>query len=213
MCSILGYVNSKLSFKDIKKLNSLLSHRGPDNSTVKEYVFSNSKLFFGHNRLSIQDLANHANQPMENERFTIVFNGEVYNHLEIRKKLSFSNFKTNSDTETILWAFTELGVNAIEQFIGMFSIGLFDKVEDKLYLIRDRVGIKPLYWTFQNNEFAFASELKGFSEHLKRKKSDKALIQFMSLGYIPNDSSYYEGINKLQSGHYLVFDEKKMMTN
>jgi asparagine synthase (glutamine-hydrolysing) len=196
---------------EIVNLNDTMSHRGPDNSTVKEYKLKNKNLFICHNRLSIQDLATHANQPMENDRYTMVFNGEVYNHLEIRKKLTFNNFKTTSDTETILFAFIQLGVEkAISMFIGMFAIALYDKVEEKLYLIRDRVGIKPLYWTYQNNEFAFGSELKGFANHLKNKKSDKALIQFMSFGYIPNDNSYYENIHKLKPAHYLVFDGKSV---
>lgn len=207
MCSILGYFNTKLSFDEIIKLNLSMKHRGVDDSTVKEYRFKDKKLYFGHNRLSIQDLANHANQPMENERFSMVFNGEIYNHLEIRKDLKYQNFKTSSDTETILWAFTQFGIEeTISKFIGMFAIALFDKIENKLYLIRDRVGIKPLYYTFQNDEFVFSSELKGFGEHLKKEISNKALIQFMTLGYIPKNNSYYENIFKLEAGNYLIFD-------
>ena len=207
MCSILGYHTSKLSKEEIAKLNLSMSHRGPDNSTTKEYRFKNKPLFLSHNRLSIQDLDPKANQPMENDRFVIVFNGEIYNHLELRKECSY-NFKTNhSDTETLLALFTQFGIeNTLSKLIGMFAIALFDNVEDKLYLIRDRVGIKPLYYTFQNSEFVFSSELKGFSSHLKQHKSEKALIQFMSLGYIPNDSSYYQDIYKLKSAHYLIFD-------
>ncbi|ADG94196.1 asparagine synthase (glutamine-hydrolyzing) [Arcobacter nitrofigilis DSM 7299] len=207
MCSILGYFNTALSYSEVVKQNSIMVHRGPDDTIVKEYKFLNKNLYFGHNRLSIQDLENHANQPMENERFIIVFNGEIYNHFEIRTQLQFSKFRTTSDTETILWAFTEFGIEkAIEQFIGMFAIGLFDKIAQKLYLIRDRVGIKPLYYTMQKGEFSFASELKGFGEHLKKTTSNKALIQFMTLGYIPNDNSYYDGINKLPPAHYAIFD-------
>ncbi|MCF6339841.1 MAG: asparagine synthase (glutamine-hydrolyzing) [Sulfurimonas sp.] len=207
MCSILGCVNSSISLIEIEKLNSLMSHRGPDNSTVKEYRIKDKKLFLGHNRLAIQDLDVKANQPMEIERFSIIFNGEIYNHLEIRKELKFSSFKTHSDTETILLSFAEFGIEkTISKLIGMFAIALLDKKEDKLYLIRDRVGIKPLYWTFQNNEFAFSSELKGFASHLKQTRSNKALVQFMSFGYIPNGNSYYENIHKLKPAHYLVFD-------
>ncbi|WP_141048711.1 asparagine synthase (glutamine-hydrolyzing) [Aliarcobacter cryaerophilus] len=207
MCSILGYFNTKLPFDEIVKLNLSMKHRGVDDSTVKEYRFKDKKLYFGHNRLSIQDLATHANQPMENEKFAIVFNGEIYNHLEIRRDLKYQNFKTSSDTETILWAFTEFGVKeTISKFIGMFAIALFDKIENKLYLIRDRVGIKPLYYTFQNGEFSFVSELKGFAEHLKSEVSNKSLIQFMTLGYISKNNSYYENIFKLEAGHYLTFD-------
>lgn len=207
MCSILGYFNTKLSFPEVFKLNLSMKHRGINDSTVKEYIFKDKKLYFGHNRLSIQDLATHANQPMENEKFAIVFNGEIYNHFEIRKDLKYQNFKTSSDTETILYAFTESGIQeTISKFIGMFAIALFDKIENKLYLIRDRVGIKPLYYTFENGEFSFASELKGFSEHLKSEASNKSLIQFMTLGYIPKNNSYYKNIFKLEAGHYLTFD-------
>lgn len=206
MCSILGYHNSKLSYEEVVAKNLTLSYRGPDNSTVKEYKFKNKNLFLAHNRLSIQDLEDHANQPMENSRFVMVFNGEIYNHLELRKECSYG-FKTHSDTETLLALFLQYGIEkTISKLIGMFAIALFDKEDEKLYLILDRVGIKPLYWTFQNGEFTFASELKGFASHLKEKRSDKALIQFMSFGYIPNDNSYYENIYKLKPAHYLVFD-------
>jgi asparagine synthase (glutamine-hydrolysing) len=206
MCSILGYYNTKLSYQKIVEKNLSMSHRGPDNSTVKEYTFKNKNLFLAHNRLAIQDLDTKANQPMENSRFTIVFNGEIYNHLELREECNYS-FQTFSDTETLLALFLKYGMEkTISKLIGMFAIALFDKVEQKLYLIRDRVGIKPLYWTYQEGEFSFASELKGFASYFKQHRSDKALIQFMSFGYIPSDSSYYEDIYKLKPAHYLVFD-------
>lgn len=209
MCSILGYSNTHLSPQSISDLNLTMSHRGPDNSTVKAYKLRNNNLFLAHNRLSIQDLESHANQPMENQRFVMVFNGEIYNHLELRKECNYT-FHTHSDTETLLALFIQFGIEeTISKLIGMFAIALYDKETDKVYLIRDRVGIKPLYWTYQNGEFAFASELKGFSAHLKERGSDKALIQFVSFGYTPGDSSYYEGINKLKPAHYLVFDGEK----
>jgi len=206
MCSILGYYNTKQSFKEIEKLNITLSHRGPDNSTIKTYNFKNRDLFLAHNRLAIQDLDAKANQPMQSQRFSIVFNGEIYNHLELRKKCN-NSWKTHSDTETLLILFEKFGIEkTLSMLIGMFAIALFDKVEQKLYLIRDRVGIKPLYWTHQNGEFAFASELKGFAPHLKENRSDKALIEFMSFGYAPADNSYYKDIYKLEAGHYLIFN-------
>ncbi len=206
MCSILGYFNSKLSFSDIEALNFKMAHRGPDNSTIKEYPFRNKQLLLAHNRLAIQDLDIKANQPMEYNNFIIIFNGEIYNHFELRKYCNY-NFKTHSDTETILVLFDRFGVEkTIKMLIGMFSIALFDKKNQKLFLIRDRVGIKPLYWTFQNKEFAFSSELKGFPSHLKLSKNNKSLVQFMSFGYIPNSNCYYDNIYKLESGHYLEFD-------
>jgi asparagine synthase (glutamine-hydrolysing) len=206
MCSIIGYYNTSQSFEEVENLNRTLSHRGVDNSKVKEYRFFAHKLYFGHNRLAIQDLDAKANQPMESERFAIIFNGEIYNHMELREQCD-SSWQTHSDTETLLALFTQFGIEqTISKLIGMFAIALFDKFQQKLYLIRDRVGIKPLYWTHQNGEFAFASELKGFAPHLKQKESDKALIGFMSFGYAPSYNSYYENIYKLEAGHILIFD-------
>ena len=132
MCSILGYYNSKLSVNDIKKLNFSLSHRGPDNSSVSKYFLNNENLFLGHNRLAIQDLDSKANQPMENDRYALVFNGEIYNHMEIRKTLTYNDFQTHSDTETIIWAFAEYGIKkTISLFIGMFENAIFEKKENK----------------------------------------------------------------------------------
>jgi len=211
VCSILGYIGSSCNEIEIKRLNSTLSHRGPDNSSMYYTKMLGNSLFLAHNRLSIQDLNQNANQPMVNSRFVIVFNGEIYNHLELRQKLSFNSFKTHSDTETLLQCFIELGVKqTLDKLIGMFAIALFDNQEDKLYLMRDRLGIKPLYYTFQNGEFAFASELKGIPEHLKDVISDRALIQFTSLGYIPSNNSYYKNIHKLKPAHYLVFDAESV---
>ena len=210
MCSILGYHNTTLSYQEIVNCNARMSHRGPDNALVKGYQFKGEKLYLAHNRLSIQDLESHANQPMENDRFVMVFNGEIYNHLELRHECNYA-FKTHSDTETLLALFLTFGIEkTICKLMGMFAIALFDKQKNKLYLIRDRVGIKPLYWTLQEGEFSFSSELKGFAPHLKNTQSDKALIQFMSFGYIPNGKSYYENIYKLKPAHYLVFDGKNI---
>lgn len=207
MCSILGYYNSKETFKEIEERNRTLSHRGPDNSSLMEYQFGEKKLFLGHNRLAIQDLDPSANQPMQSDRLAIVFNGEIYNHLELRKKCNITSWKTRSDTETLLALFEQFGIDkTLSMLIGMFAIALFDKKQDKLYLIRDRVGIKPLYWTYQSGEFSFASEIKGFAPYLKQNLSDKSLIQFMSFGYTPANGTYYKDIYKLEAGHYIKFD-------
>ncbi len=207
MCSILGYFNTQHSLHEIKKLNIKLSHRGPNNSTVKEYNFNNKRLFLAHNRLAIQDLNPEANQPMESRRFVIVFNGEIYNHLELRERCKNSSWLTHSDTETLLALFENFGIEkSLPMLIGMFAIALFNKVEQKLYLIRDRVGIKPLYWTYQNGEFVFASEIKGFTHYLKNRINNRALIEFMSFGYTPANNSYYRDIYKLEAGHYLIFN-------
>ena len=190
-----------------------MSHRGPDNAATHLFHLNNTPLYLAHNRLAIQDLSPLGNQPMESERFVIVFNGEIYNHLEIRTELKQQSFKTHSDTETLLYAFETLGITqTLTKLIGMFAIALLDKKRQKLYLIRDRVGIKPLYWTHQNNEFAFASELKGIPEHLRLHHNDSALVHFMSLGYISGDRSIYQDVHKLSPGYLLCFDGTKIET-
>ncbi len=206
MCSIMGYYNTRQSIDEIAELNRTLSHRGPDNGAVREYHFRGERLFLAHNRLAIQDLDIFANQPMESQRFSIVFNGEIYNHMELRRVCNYP-WLTHSDTETLIVLFSKLGIEeTISKLIGMFAIALFDKEEQRLYLIRDRVGIKPLYWTYQEGEFAFASELKGFLSHLKIEESNKALIQFMGFGYTLSNNSFYKDIYKLEAGHLLIFD-------
>jgi len=134
-----------------------------------------------------------------------LFNGEIYNHFELRKKLK-REWHTNSDTETLLALFEEFGIkNTLSMLIGMFAIGLFDKIENRLYLIRDRVGIKPLYWSFRDGEFIFSSQISGFKSELK-KRSNRGLVEFMSFGYTPYNRSFYEDINKLEPAHILIFN-------
>ena len=203
MCSILGYINTNLSYSDVVDLNYSMSHRGPDDSTVVEYKFKNKKLFLAHNRLAIQDLDEKANQPMENDRFVIVFNGEVYNHFEMRQELNI-NFRTHSDTETLLWSFTCFGIeNTINKMNGMFAIALFDKINHKLYLIRDRVGIKPLYYRFENGQFSFSSDTIALNDKIR---DDDSLAKFMVFGYVTDEQTYYKNIFKLKPAHYLIFD-------
>jgi len=209
MCSILGFVDAHLNQKEVEALNKKMSHRGLDASCVREYKFNSHQIYLAHNRLAILDLNKSASQPMENSDFAIVFNGEIYNHLELRRELKFKEFKTHSDTETLLYSFSELGINkTLSKINGMFAIALLNKRQGVIYLIRDRVGIKPLYYTLQGAKFAFSSELKGFAPNFKEGINQRALIEFMALGYIPYSSSYYKDIYKLPPAHILKFDIK-----
>lgn len=214
MCSILGLYNIDISIHQVEDLNSRMSRRGPDNGSVFEYEIRGSKLYLAHNRLAIQDLDSHANQPFENEYFSLVFNGEIYNHLELRKHCNYAFQTTNSDTETLIALFTQFSFEEVLKMLnGMFAIGLYNKKTGSVSLARDRVGIKPLYWTLQGEKFGFSSELKAFPDFLKENVDNKSLIQFMSLGYIPNSQSYYESIHKLEAGHYLIFDGQEVVNS
>jgi len=209
MCAISGYFNLNLEIGQIKELSLRQSHRGRDFFGIKKYNFANKDFYLAHNRLSILDLSPNSNQPIENEKFVLVFNGEIYNFLEIQKDHSLS--KNHSDTITLLEFFSKYSFEyCLEKLNGMFAIALYDKNSQKLYLARDRVGKKPLYWGFKNESFVFASEIKAFPQSFKNKISDLALIKFMSLTYIPKDLSYFEDIKKLEPAHYLIFDGKNI---
>lgn len=184
-----------------------IEHRGPDDAGN---IILEDKIHFGHRRLSILDLSAAGKQPMSsaNGRFTIIYNGEVYNFQDIRKDLN-RNWRGHSDTEVILEAFTEFGIeNTLKRLEGMFAFALYDHSLKKLILVRDRFGEKPIYYGFSGGIFYFGSELKSFSAHpsFKPQISRKALKSFFRYNYIPSPYSIYEGISKLLPGHILELD-------
>ena len=158
MCGIAGFYSSskKISESDLHLMTDAMSHRGPD---AAGYFLNEEKTVgLGHRRLSIIDLSAAANQPMVSHsgRYVVVFNGEVYNFKEIAKQLNIST-RTTSDTEIIIEAFEKKGVEFVHLLNGMFAIAIFDKQEKKLFLFRDRLGVKPLYYFYNENTLAFAS--------------------------------------------------------
>ena len=167
MCGIAGFYSKENRFnqEDLIKMTNRIAHRGPD----AEGFFYDGVCGLGHRRLSIIDLQERSNQPMHstNDRFVIAYNGEVYNYREIGASLKENNegnkimFKTSSDTEIILEAFSAIGIDSIHQLNGMFAISIYDKLKKELYLIRDRIGIKPLLYYWDGKNLAFASEMKA----------------------------------------------------
>ena len=205
MCGITGLIsinNLNSLSNDIQLMSNTLSHRGPDFNGV--WVDKENCIALGHSRLSIIDLSSAGVQPMISTkgRYVITFNGEIYNHQELRKRLN-GNWIGNSDTETLLSAFETWGIEAtLPQLEGMFALGLWDTKEKVLYLARDRFGEKPLYFGWAKNSFLFSSELKaikafpGFSGTI----CPKALAQFIRFLYVPTPLSIYKGIFKLEPG-------------
>jgi asparagine synthase (glutamine-hydrolysing) len=205
MCGITGKIgcwneNSQDMFESTKLMNNLLKHRGPDDTGV--YVDSHSKVSLGHTRLSIIDLDKTGHQPMHsnNKKYVIVFNGEIYNHIDLKKELCANNtelkLKGSSDTEVLLESINCFGLeNTIKKCNGMFSFVLFDKNEQLMYFVRDRGGIKPIYiCRLDNNKLAFASEIKAF-RCLKEFCNDinpNSVQDVMSFGYIKNNKSIYK---------------------
>lgn len=215
MCGITGFIRlGNCRDESLSRLSAMLRpihHRGPDDSGV--WVDEQSRVALGHRRLSILDLSPAGHQPMESicGRFVIVFNGEIYNHQELRSDLQNSNhlpiggWRGHSDTETLLACIAAWGVEkTLQSTVGMFALALWDKHEKSLSLARDRIGEKPLYYGWQNETFLFGSELKSLRAHpaFGRKIDWHAASTFLRLNYIPAPSSIYQGVFKLVPGTY-----------
>lgn len=207
MCGIVGMMFHRGSGLDriVSDMTGMIRYRGPDNSGV--WCDSDHRLALGHARLSILDLSPAGHQPMESAsgRYIIVFNGEIYNHLELREQLTNVPWHGHSDTETLLAAFETWGVEkALQATAGMFALALWDRVERRLILARDRIGEKPLYYGWSNGTFLFASELKALEAYPDwRGEIDRgALALFMRYAYVPLPYSIYTGIRKLLPGTY-----------
>ena len=212
MCGISGFCdfNKKLDKNNLREMTDILHHRGPDDSGYSFHETEDFNVGLGHRRLSILDLSKHGHQPMKYENLEIVYNGEIYNFKEIRKELeqeSYS-FESNSDTEVILKAYHKWGVQAVHKFNGMFSIAIYDVSKNKLILIRDRVGVKPLYYYKYNNIFLFASELKSFYKlkHFKKDIDMSSVQEYLKFGYIPQPLTIFKNTYKLEAGKYLEYN-------
>ena len=210
MCGISGIISNKdtrdISF--IKDFNTILKHRGPDGEGV--WYSEDFKVCFFHTRLAIQDLSNLASQPMisKSNRYVISFNGEIYNHLNLRNLLPSVSWKSTSDTETLLELIDFFGVKkAIEKIEGMFAFAIFDKKKNLITLSRDRFGEKPLYYGFYENNFIFTSELKvlNFLKSEKNINTD-ALNYYFNYLSIPSPFSIYKNFNKLTPGSLISFN-------
>lgn len=219
MCGIAGLVDfsGHSDLNALKKMTDVLFHRGPDDGGYYFEGFERADVGLGHRRLSILDLSNHGHQPMAFDHLTMVYNGEVYNFKEIRtdlEKLGFS-FDSNSDTEVILKAYHQWGVEAVHRFNGMFAMAIFDSLKQTLTLIRDRAGVKPLYWYQKDGLFMFASELKSFHEHpaFQKELNHDGLTLFLQYGYIPQPHTIFNHTHKLQAGHILELSTENAQLN
>src|SRR3989338_6884270 len=208
MCSINGF-----NFKNedlVLKMNKVTSHRGPDGTGF----FCDDNISLGHNRLSVIDLSEAASQPMNNDgKLVIVFNGEIYNFRELKNELMDYPFKTNSDTEVILAAYQKWGKDCVKRFNGIFAFAIWDKDKKELFLAKDNIGIKPLYYHWDGNHFVFSSEIKAILEHnLKRILDIEALNHYLRVLYVPEPRTMFNGIKKFPAGHIGLLNGKKFIT-
>jgi asparagine synthase (glutamine-hydrolysing) len=193
MCGIAGSINYAL---DIPLLTKDLFHRGPDEQTT----FTESNLILHHHRLAILDIAG-GRQPMHFEHLTIIFNGEIYNHLEVRAKHGLQ-CHTNSDTETILRAYDKLAAKCLDDFDGMFAFIIYDRKKKEIFIARDRAGKKPLYYYSDGNRFVFASELGALNDQLKLQLDERHLHQYVRMGYFYKSATPYKNVFELPAGSY-----------
>ena len=212
-CGIFNYVNSNFEIGKelIIKMRDTMIHRGPDDAGI--YVSPDEKIGLGHRRLSILDLSSAGRQPMSDDsgKVWIVYNGEVYNFLELRRELEDKGyiFHTQTDTEVLIYLYKEYGKDFVHKLRGMFAFGIWDENRKELFLVRDRIGIKPLYYTSCNGQFIFASEIKAILEHpdVKREVDEDAFYHYLSFLTTPAPTTLFKGIYKLPAGYSLTVDE------
>jgi asparagine synthase (glutamine-hydrolysing) len=215
MCGIAGILDTTQSTDAnksvLQKMLQIQHHRGPDATGV----WTDDIIFLGHNRLSIIDLSEAANQPMHYRNFSLIFNGEIYNYLELKKELESAghSFVNHSDSEVILHAFDQWGSNCVKRFVGMWSFVIWNRLEKSLFASRDRFGIKPFNYIYESGRFYFASELKTlkdtpvFQSNVNLRQVSRG-IQMGWLGY--HDETYYVCIKALPAAHNLTFQNGKL---
>ena len=211
MCGVIGSINWG-DGEVLARMNKVLAHRGPDDEGIWQTRLSDGgAVGLGSRRLAILDLSNAGRMPMSTPdgRLTIVYNGEVYNHLELRRELESKGYKfrSRSDTETVLYSYQEYGAACLSQLNGMFAFAIWDEQSKQLFLARDHFGIKPLYYCHQGSRFAFASEIKALLEisDIARTMNLTALNQYLTFLWVPDPLTMFEGIEKLPAGHFAIY--------
>ncbi len=210
MCGIAGYVSVRPSADSeaiLKRMTDVIAHRGPDDCGY----YHDAHAHLGHRRLSIIDVAA-GHQPMANETGShwITYNGEIFNHQEIRPRLEQAGhrYQTHCDTETLLHAYEEFGPASVELYRGMFAYAVWDRHKRRLFCVRDRLGIKPFYYFWDGRVFVFASEIKALLAHpaVSAELEEQVLPEYLAFGYVSEERSLFRGIRKLMPGHYLTLD-------
>jgi asparagine synthase (glutamine-hydrolysing) len=209
MCGISGLIHfneiDKTQIDAVIKMNQSIEHRGPD----ADGIFSDQSIVLAHRRLSIIDISAGSNQPMidDSGEIVLVFNGEIYNHKELRSELEVEyKFKTDhSDTETIIYAYKKWGISCVEKFVGMFAFTIYDKIKGSVFLCRDRLGKKPLYYTKTDKGLYFCSESSGLfaTGYVEKKINAEAIYDYLSFLTVEAPNTFFENVYKIPAGHYM----------
>lgn len=205
MCGIIGSINHELTPEKV----SVIHHRGPDSNGLEKTHFLGNTLYFGHTRLAIQDLSPNGHQPMStsNGKFTIIFNGEVYNHKALRATLKGIDWKGHSDTETLLYYLAEHGIEGVKDFNGIFALAFYDHQTGKVGFARDPYGVKPFYYHLKDRKLIYGSELRALQTCVETPEFDRdALFQFLKLRFVPAPKTIFKDWFKLEPGTYMTLD-------
>ncbi len=218
MCGICGIINfnkEKINREKISSMVKMMKHRGPDD----DGIYQNNNFALGSTRLSILDLSNDGHMPMfsNDKRFVIVYNGEIYNHIELKNELSsFYKFKSKSDTEVVLAAYQKWGKKSLEKFNGMFSFVIYDHYKKTFFAARDRYGIKPFYYYYDSSIFIFSSEIYPIinSFNYLKEPNNKSIYNYLIFNKTNQTSdTFFKNIKKLQHGHYLIINNSTIKIN
>jgi len=204
MCGIIGSVGISIN----SDLLSYLSHRGPDGTGLIDLKIGNKLVSFGHTRLAIVELTAAGNQPMstDDRNHLITFNGEIYNHCELRCQLGDVSFHGHSDTETVMNLLAKKGIRSVREFNGIFAFAFLEVEKKKLYLARDPFGVKPLYYSLQKGKFVFSSEIRPIQRLLPDSLDRQHLSELLRLRYVPSPDTIYKNIKKVRPGHIVEVD-------
>lgn len=213
MCGIIGILGKIPEQKIIEQARDKLQHRGPDDSGI--YYNPTEKISLGHRRLSIIDLSNDGHQPFfsHDKRYVMVFNGEIYNYLEIKEELKeIYNFQTKTDTEVLLAAYIQWGEKCLDKFNGIFSFAIWDIELKRLFCARDRLGVKPFFYYLDHERFAFASEIKALlGLGVFAKINESVIFDYLYYGiYDHSEQTFFKDIFSLEPGHYLIWQDNKI---
>ena len=208
MCAIYGCFNMDYSLSQIQNKINLIKYRGPDNQSIRKI---SENLYFGHNRLAIIDLDIRSNQPFSYYHVDIVFNGEIYNFLELKKELTDEGFtfRTTSDTEVLCAAYIKYGIQFLEKINGMFAFVIYDHEKKLLIGARDRLGKKPLFYRYRKGELEFCSQISPILKHSTTTINWDNVKEYFFWGYNQDPNTTIEGILKLPAGCYFEYDINK----
>jgi asparagine synthase (glutamine-hydrolysing) len=214
MCGILGAISPQNNTNNFQLAFDVMRHRGPDKTGIVQH----ENVILGTHRLKIQDLSSLGDQPMTEpqNRYTIIFNGEIYNHFDIRKKLKLYGvqFVGNSDTETVLLGYIQFGQSIVNMLNGIFAFAIYDKLEHKLFAARDQMGVKPFYIFQKDHHFAFSSEIKSliYLDYFDKTINHKALVNYLHFLWSPGEITPFQYVNKLLPGECFTIDTQNVST-